>query len=394
MQAQYWPWRAGRLSAAYAGNTGRRHPHGPGRGRGALDTCGTGTAATAIACPTRPISFGVRVKAAAGLAAGTPHGRAQVRTCRKTDALNPRRPGGHALHDTKYEPYVQDTAPGAGPYDPIAPSHDPFNPAFMVTDAAGLAIVSLGQADAERRGCALYDWVARQRREIDGRDCFRQAGDTAALGAVTGAPEAALAATLADWETACAAGEDPLGRPPSSLHRLRPPYWVAPVVPVVSNTQGGPVHDAHQRVCDPFGTPIPGLYAAGECGSAFGHLYIVGGAISPSASSAGECRARGPPGRPHDPGGEAGLARRRRRSAAPRGDGPAARGADRGGRSRGRLLRQWRRGGRVRGAGGGGPRQGAGGALSHRDDGEPDCDGPALRSAGPRHGARADRGAP
>ena len=59
-----------------------------------------------------------------------------------------------------------------------------------------------------------------------------------------------------------------------------PPYHVAPVWPVVSNTQGGPVHDARQRVLDPFGEPIPGLYAAGELGSAFGHLYMSGGNLA------------------------------------------------------------------------------------------------------------------
>ena len=48
----------------------------------------------------------------------------------------------------------------------------------------------------------------------------------------------------------------------------------------MSNTQGGPVHDCEQRVLDPFGAPIPGLYAAGECGSAFGHLYLSGGNLA------------------------------------------------------------------------------------------------------------------
>jgi predicted oxidoreductase len=49
---------------------------------------------------------------------------------------------------------------------------------------------------------------------------------------------------------------------------------------VVSNTQGGPVHDAEQRVLDPFGKPVRRLYAAGECGSVFGHLYMSGGNLA------------------------------------------------------------------------------------------------------------------
>ena len=49
---------------------------------------------------------------------------------------------------------------------------------------------------------------------------------------------------------------------------------------MVSNTQGGPVHDAEQRILDPFGAPIPGPYAAGELGSVFGHLYMSGGNLA------------------------------------------------------------------------------------------------------------------
>ena len=60
----------------------------------------------------------------------------------------------------------------------------------------------------------------------------------------------------------------------------RAPFAFAPVEPIVSNTQGGPVHDARQRVLDPAGRPIEGLYAAGELGSLFGHLYLSGGNIA------------------------------------------------------------------------------------------------------------------
>jgi predicted oxidoreductase len=60
----------------------------------------------------------------------------------------------------------------------------------------------------------------------------------------------------------------------------RAPFVYAPVWPIVSNTQGGPVHDAAQRIIKPDGTPIPRLYAAGEMGSVFGHLYMSGGNIA------------------------------------------------------------------------------------------------------------------
>jgi predicted oxidoreductase len=59
-----------------------------------------------------------------------------------------------------------------------------------------------------------------------------------------------------------------------------PPYYAVAAWPLISNTQGGPVHDPRQRVLDSFGEPIAGLYAAGELGSIFGHLYLLGGNLS------------------------------------------------------------------------------------------------------------------
>jgi succinate dehydrogenase/fumarate reductase flavoprotein subunit len=59
-----------------------------------------------------------------------------------------------------------------------------------------------------------------------------------------------------------------------------PPYYVGEVWPVVSNTQGGPVHNARQQVMNVYGEPIPRLYAAGELGSAFGYLYLSGANLS------------------------------------------------------------------------------------------------------------------
>ena len=52
------------------------------------------------------------------------------------------------------------------------------------------------------------------------------------------------------------------------------------MVPIVSNTQGGPAHDAAQSVLDAFGAPIPGLFEAGEIGSVFGHIYMSGGNLA------------------------------------------------------------------------------------------------------------------
>jgi predicted oxidoreductase len=59
-----------------------------------------------------------------------------------------------------------------------------------------------------------------------------------------------------------------------------PPYYFAPLWPVVSNTHGGPAHNEHWQVLDAFGQPIPGLYEAGELGGIFGFLYLAGGNLA------------------------------------------------------------------------------------------------------------------
>ena len=80
----------------------------------------------------------------------------------------------------------------------------------------------------------------------------------------------------------CRAGEDSdFGRPSGTMVPIdMPPFYGAQAWPVCSNTQGGPVHDGKQRIIDVYGDPIPRLYAAGEMGSAFGHLYMSGGNIA------------------------------------------------------------------------------------------------------------------
>jgi predicted oxidoreductase len=49
---------------------------------------------------------------------------------------------------------------------------------------------------------------------------------------------------------------------------------------VVSNTQGGPVHDEKRRVVNAYGEPIPRLYTAGELGGIWGSLYLSGGNLT------------------------------------------------------------------------------------------------------------------
>ena len=73
---------------------------------------------------------------------------------------------------------------------------------------------------------------------------------------------------------------DPRRKPNPNLAPLaRPPFYAARIVPGDLGTKGGLHTDAHARVLREDGTPIPGLYAAGNASaSVMGHSYAGAGA--------------------------------------------------------------------------------------------------------------------
>lgn len=272
MQAQYWPGGPA-LSAAYRHNTGDGIRMAQAAGA-ALWHMWHWHGCYGYRMPDPSYPFGVRVKR---LPDWQPDGAGQAQDELPTMPwIVVDRDGRRFMNE--YEPYLQDTGGRAmADYDPMR-QRFPRNPAWMVTDRAGLAMYPLGKPtrnDPE----AAWEWSADNSAEC-AAGLFVEAADTAALARVLDVPEARLADTLADWNAACATGRDRYLRPAGSFHPLHPPYHAARLEPVVSNTQGGPVHDARQRVCDPFGAPIAGLFAAGECGSVFGHLYMSGGNLA------------------------------------------------------------------------------------------------------------------
>ena len=180
----------------------------------------------------------------------------------------------------EYEPYLQDT--GHRPFDLLDPATQsaPRVPAFLILDEAGRRRYPLTAPTWHDRDVATR-FAAETADERDAR-ILRPAPTLAALAERLGVPADALERSVAAWNAACAAGIDAaFGRPQGSMIPIaQPPFHGAPVWPIVSNTQGGPVHDEEQRVLDAFGAPIPGLYAAGELGSVFGHLYLSGGNLA------------------------------------------------------------------------------------------------------------------
>ncbi len=91
------------------------------------------------------------------------------------------------------------------------------------------------------------------------------------LAQATRLPEAALAATIARWNDAVAAGADVdfgrfgpgvAARTPAPL--ATPPYYAIELFPMTRKSMGGIAIDHEARALDAGGQPVPGLYAAGE----------------------------------------------------------------------------------------------------------------------------------
>ena len=177
-------------------------------------------------------------------------------------------------------PYCQDTAHRPMHLlDPETMSY-PRNPSYLITDERGRATYPLGDVRTNDHQYA-YDWSEDNKKEI-ALGILRQAASIDELAAWIGADATALAATLARWNASCDQGHDrDFGRPRGTMMRIdTPPYCFGEVFPAVSNTQGGPVHNPKQEIIDTAGAPIARLYAAGELGSSFGHLYLSGGNIA------------------------------------------------------------------------------------------------------------------
>ena len=181
---------------------------------------------------------------------------------------------------SEYQPYTQDTAVRPLQYfDPVTQCF-PRNPAYLICDDAGRKLYPLGKATSNDVGIR-YEWSEDNLREVE-NGILQRADTLEGLADALGLDGAAVRAGVARWNAQCAQGADAdFARPAGSMMAIeKPPFYGARVWATLSNTQGGPVHDAQARVIDAYGAPIPRLYAAGELGSAFGHLYLSGGNIA------------------------------------------------------------------------------------------------------------------
>ncbi|MGA0025170.1 MAG: FAD-dependent oxidoreductase [Burkholderiales bacterium] len=181
---------------------------------------------------------------------------------------------------SEYQPYTQDTAVRPlGHFDPLVQQFA-RNPAYLICDDSGRQLYPLGKATSNDEGLR-YDWSDNNLKEVE-NGILKRADTLEDLAKQLGVDATAVKASVARWNAQCKAGrDDDYDRPAGSMLPIeKAPFYGAPVYPVISNTQGGPVHDAQSRVIDVYGKPIPRLWSAGECGSAFGHLYLSGGNIA------------------------------------------------------------------------------------------------------------------
>ena len=177
----------------------------------------------------------------------------------------------------EYPPYLQDTAQRPmALFDPMTQRY-PRIPAYLLFDAEANGTFPLCSPTFNDRDLS-FEYSPAALKDLEDR-IVQKAESLAELAVRLGVEEAVLAATLDRWNELCATGKDTdFGRPPPSMMTLAtPPFCYTEVWPICSNTHGGPVHNAEQQILDVRNEPIPRLYAAGEMGGVFGHLYLAGG---------------------------------------------------------------------------------------------------------------------
>jgi len=219
--------------------------------------------------PDSAFKFGIRIRRMRNWIPGMPPDRAIPMSWIVVD-----RHGKRFMNE--YDPYMQDTnhRPMAL-FDPITQSY-PRIPSVLLVDAKGRALYTL--CEPSYNDVATAERFNKQTlQEFDDKILVTRPS-LADIASEFDLDCANLAATVAQWNAACAAGIDrDFGRPPGSMMPIaQPPFSAAKVWPIVSNTQGGLPHDEDQRVLNAFGAPIDRLYVAGELGSVFGHLYFAG----------------------------------------------------------------------------------------------------------------------
>ena len=169
-------------------------------------------------------------------------------------------------------------------FDPDLPGH-PRIPSYLIFDEAarkeGPIVRPLGLKETG------YEWSKDNGEEIE-KGWIIKADSLEDLARKIDVPADNLKETVTKWNGYVRSGQDlDFGRPGGTMFAPIevPPYYAMEVWPIIVNTQGGPEHNAKQQVLHVSGKPIPRLYAVGELGSMFGHIYELGGNLGECISS-------------------------------------------------------------------------------------------------------------
>ena len=132
-----------------------------------------------------------------------------------------------------------------------------------------------------------YPWSSDNSVEID-RGWIHRADTLSELATSLGLSGTALETCITEFnERATDDVADVFGRTPANMRAVdHAPFYGAEVYPIIVNTQGGPRRDEFGRILRPDGTPIHGLFGAGELGSVWNRLY-------PGAGNLSECVVSG-----------------------------------------------------------------------------------------------------
>lgn len=177
-------------------------------------------------------------------------------------------------------PYTQDTSHRPMEFFDTVRQIFPRLPSYLIYDENGRKMYQIGAPTYNKKGLA-FSWSEDNQREVE-LGIIKKAETVEELARLIQVQPAAMNSTLDRWNERCKQQcDEEFGRPPGTMVKIdTPPYYMGEVWPVVSNTQGGPVHNPRQQIINVFSEPIPRLYAAGELGSAFGYLYLSGGNLA------------------------------------------------------------------------------------------------------------------
>jgi succinate dehydrogenase/fumarate reductase flavoprotein subunit len=180
----------------------------------------------------------------------------------------------------EYPPYMQDTGHLGMLYLDTVFQNYPRVPSYLIFDEEGRKSYPLSIPTFNDPVIA-YDWSEDNLKEVES-GILVKADTVEELALKMGIAPATLEETLMAWNKACGKKLDKdFGRLPETMMPIAaPPFYYGQVWPIVSNTQGGPVHNEHWQILDAFGDPILGLYEAGECGGIWGHLYLAAGNLA------------------------------------------------------------------------------------------------------------------